>query len=117
MEILLVNFRGEVLRCMRKILIYYVTTTTYAMWMILAHSLNNSVAPVVIHLFRKQEISTAMLKSVKIEYSMFTQSLGISCANCMINLADMEFFTTMIKNCSKFWLFLILNRYVYPPSN
>ena len=65
MAILLVNLRGEVLTCMKKSLIFYVTTTTYVMWMILTHSLNNSVVPVAIRLFRKREISTAMLKLVK----------------------------------------------------
>ena len=65
MEILLVNLRAEVFKCMKKIIIYYVTTITYAMWMILTHSLNDSAVPFAIRSFRKREISTAMLKRVK----------------------------------------------------
>ena len=118
MEILLVNLRGDVMKCMKKILIYYVTTTTYAMWMILTHSLNDSVVSVAIRSFRKREISTAMLKRVMIEYSIFTQRVCIHCARpYLISLTDLEFPTTMIKNCSRTWLFLTMNRYVYPPSN
>ena len=66
----LVNLGGEVLKCMRKILIFYVTTTTYAMWMILTHFLNDSVVPVAIRSFRKRENSTAILELVKIVHSM-----------------------------------------------
>ena len=48
----------------------------------------------------------------------FTQRACIHCARpYLINLPDLEFLTAMIKNCSKTWLFLTLNRYVYPPSN
>ena len=63
------NLRREVLKCMRKILIYYVTTTTYAMWMILTHSLNDSVAPDAIRSFRKRITSAAMLKHVQHNYA------------------------------------------------
>ena len=116
------DFVGELARrsieMYEKILIYYVSTTTYAMWMILTHSFNDSVVPVAIRSFRKREISTVMLKRVKIEYRIFTQRV---CRHCvrpyLISLTDLEFPMTMIKNCSRTWLFLTLNRYVYPPSN
>ena len=77
MEILMVNLQGELLKCMRKILIYLVTAPTYAMWMLLTHSLNNSVVPVAIRSIRTREFSIAMLKRVKIEYSIFTHRVCI----------------------------------------
>ena len=101
-----------------KNLTYHVTTTIYAMWMILTHYLNDSVALVAILLFRKQEISTAVLKRVMIDYNDFTQRLCIHCARpYLINLTNLEFKTSMIKNCSKTWPFSTFKRYVYPPSN
>ena len=115
MEILQVNLQGEVLYSMR---MHYVTTTIYAMGIISTHSLNNSVVPVAIRSFRKREISIAMLKRVKVEYSIFTQKVFIHCArNYLVNLTDLEVLSTRIKNCSKTWLFLSLNRHVYLPSN
>ena len=78
-------------------------------WMILTNSLNDSVAPVAIRSFRKREISTTILKRVKIEY-IFTQIVCMHWAKpYLINLTDLEFFTTMLKNYSKTWLFLTLN--------
>ena len=68
--------------------------------------------------FKKREISTAMLKRVNIEYSIFTQGVCIHCASLYsINLTDLKYLTTMIKNCSKTWLFFTSTRYVYTPSN
>ena len=118
MEILLVHLRGEVLKCMRKIIIYYVTTTTYAMWMILTHSLNDSVVPVAITFIQKAGNFNRHVKTCKDRVQhIYPKSVYTLRETLFDKLDGFGISYNDDQNLFKNLAIFDLNRYLYPPTN
>ena len=114
MEILLVNLRGEVLKCMRK----NINFLRYNNHICYVDDINTFFkrfrCPSCDTFIQKMGNFNRHVKTCKDRVQHIYLKSVYTLRPYLINLTDLEFLTTMIKNCSKTWLFLTLNRYVYP---